>query len=92
MNRLTPIPARRFPPVPCAQPAGVASSPPLEAAPANPFARPDLWQAFRFTGYFQRETVAVFARSVDAESFCLANIGTGNGFYVGEYRREATHG
>lgn len=55
----------------------------------NPFARTDLWQAFRFTGYFQRETVAVFADSNGAVDFCLANIGTGNGFYVGGYRREA---
>lgn len=55
----------------------------------NPFARSDLWQAFRFVGYFQRETVAVFARSVDAENFCLANIGGehGNGYFVASYRR-----
>lgn len=57
----------------------------------SPFAGRDLWQAFRFVGYFQRETVAVFADSNAAVDFCLANIGGqhGNGYFVAEYRRAA---
>lgn len=55
----------------------------------NPFAGPVLWQAYRFIGYFQRQTVAVFTELSEAENFCLARVGEGNGYYVGSYRRPA---